>query len=292
MLLDLPPELIQLILEHSSAPAFVEAAFSCRTLYEIASSCREVILLQLSRTPGGAVDLQLESKCLFQILIHRAFRQLYGAQFHAACAQFSFGSSGQALDVKASSLSHDHTTIALAIRGWSDVGLFRAENKHLRQQFRLHSPFEAHPGTVEVLRTAFDRDDGLYVLQRFTPTTHSSDADHPFIRQALQSSARGHLYLVRHSLQSLDEPLRVCSFPEHVEYEPLALAAAHRDIFAISWQHIREDNETEVVLYNSQSQSSHDSLPGCIGLSRSFSIPVDDRANVTFRARLRFMRPS
>jgi hypothetical protein len=257
MLLNLPPELIQLVLHHSTTSAFLQAAFSCRTIYTIASNCREVLLHHLGQIPGPNQGLlSLASKQLFQVLQRRASQQLYNAQFSANCTNFNFGTS--ILDVKASSLApSDHLSLALVVRGQENVWLFRAENCRLQLKARL-KPHRPQPGVVEVLRTAFDADDGLYVLQRFTPAVKedSPDSEHPFVRQALQSCVRGQIYLVRYCLRSRHDPVRICTFPDHAEYEPRALAAAHRDTFAISWQDSREIDEYEVVLYNAQSASS------------------------------------
>ncbi|KAE8133771.1 hypothetical protein BDV38DRAFT_274089 [Aspergillus pseudotamarii] len=200
---------------------------------------------------------------LFRVLQKRASQQLYGAQFTASCTQFHFGSL--VLDVKASSLApSEHQIFALVYKGHEDIQLFRTENGQLQLKACL-KPHRLQPGVVEVLRTAFDADDGLYVLQRFTPTTEESpDSGHPFIKQAFKSYIKGQVYLIRYSLQSRHDPVRVCTFPDHAEYEPLALAAAHRDTFAISWQHSHESEEYEVVLYNAQSASSAHSLPSVI----------------------------
>ncbi|KAB8258909.1 hypothetical protein BDV32DRAFT_150993 [Aspergillus pseudonomiae] len=265
MLLQLPTELIQLVLQYSTTPAFLQAAFACHTLYDIASNCREILLHHLYQTPGLNEDLlRAESKQLFRVLQRRASRQLYGAQFTASCTHFHFGPL--VLDVKASSLApSEHQALALVYKGHEDIRLFRTENGQLQLKACL-KPHRLQPGIVEVLRTAFDADDGLYVLQRFTPTVEESpDSEHPFIKQASKCYIGGQIYLIRYSLQSRHDPVRVCTFPDHAEYEPLALAAANRDTFAISWQHCRESEDYEVVLYNAQSTSSVHSLPSAIG---------------------------
>ncbi|KAF5862811.1 hypothetical protein ETB97_011159 [Aspergillus alliaceus] len=232
MLLNLPTELIQVILQHSTTPAFLQAAFSCRTLYAIASECRELVLYHLHRTPGLNEGLLcFDSKQLFQVLQRRASQQLYGAQFTANCTHFNFGTS--VLDVKASSLApSDHQSLALVLKGQEDVQLFCFENGQLRLKACLKPPW-LQSGVVEVLKTAFGADDGLYVLQRFTPAVEqgSLDSEHPFIKQALQSRARGQIYLVRYSLGSRHDPVRICTFPDHAECHWKYLAfgiATHR----------------------------------------------------------------
>ncbi|KAE8348495.1 hypothetical protein BDV28DRAFT_143345 [Aspergillus coremiiformis] len=276
MLLNLPPELIQLVLHHCTTTTFLQAAFSCHALYAIASDCREVLLHHLRQTPGLNEDfLTLKSKQLFRVLRRRASEQLYGAQFTANCTHFN--SERSMLDVKASSLGpFERQSLALVLRGREDVHIFRAENGQLHLKAHL-KPHWLQPGVVEILRTAFDADDGLYILQRFTPTIEkdSPDSEHPFIRQAVQSRFGGQIYLVRYSLQYRHEPVRICTFPDHAGYEPLALAAAHRDTFAISWHNPCDNDEYEVVLYNAQSAFSSHSGSNIVDLHYNSCILVD-----------------
>lgn len=266
MLLHLPTELLELVLHHSSTPTFLEAAFSCRTLYEVASGCRELIVHHLRHTPGSNLNTQtLQSKQLFRVLVGRAYQQLYGAQFRASCTKFQFGAN--ILDAKASSFAPDDQILALALKGQEAVHLFQAENERLRHKAQLQLPL-GQPGRTQVLRTAFDADGGIYVLHSFTPAMAKDDleAEHPFVRQALQSSASGgQIYLTRHSIQSPHDPVRVCAFPDHTDYRPLSLSAAHRDTFAISWQHVRENDDYEVILYNALTESISDDGSGIVG---------------------------
>ncbi|KAH1840878.1 hypothetical protein KXX54_002294 [Aspergillus fumigatus] len=264
MLLNLPPELIQLVLQSSTTPSFLQVAFSCRTLYEIASSSREVILHHLHKTPGLKVDTHsLKTRQLFQLLMKRSFQQLYGAQFSAKCTTFCF--EHFALDARASSLaSHGDRDIALALKGRQDVYVLQAKDGKLHLKAQLRSS-EDQQGRIEVLKTAFDREGGVNVLYRLVPAMDEDGfgATHPFVRHAIQSGPRVTVYMARHSLQTPNEPIRVCAFPDHAEYEPLALAAAGESTFAISWQHFRESDDYEVVLYNSPKQSSSNT-PGVI----------------------------
>ncbi|KAF4217118.1 hypothetical protein CNMCM8980_006418 [Aspergillus fumigatiaffinis] len=264
MLLDLPPELIQLVLQSSTTPSFLQVALSCRALHEIASSSREVILHHLHRTPGLKVDTRsLKTRQLFQLLMKRSFQQLYGAQFSAKCTTFCFEQF--ALDARASSLaSHGDRDIALVLKGRQDVYVFQAKDGKLHLKAQLRSS-EDQTGMIEVLKTAFDREGGVNVLHRLVPAIDEDGfgATHPFVRHAIRSGPRGSVYMARHSLQTLNEPIRMCAFPDHVEYEPLALAAAGESTFAISWQHFRESDDYEVVLYNSPKQSSSNT-PGVI----------------------------
>ncbi|GKZ33857.1 hypothetical protein AbraIFM66950_003942 [Aspergillus brasiliensis] len=269
MILNLPPELIQLVLQNCSTPDFLEAAFSCRTVYEIASTCREVLLHHLRRTPGNiSRDLRsFSSKQLFRLLTKNAFQQLYGAQHHANHVIFNF--ENDVLDVKASTFaSFDHQTLALVARGREKVHLFHIEHGQLRPLSEVDLPYH-QSGIAEVLKTAFDGDGGLYVLHRVVPAMDATDtnANHPFIKQAMQSNINGMHYLSRHFLDSPGEPIRVCAFPDHANYTPLALAAMPGGNFAISWQHNYDFSENEVVLYTASIDSHSTAKSGVIGIS-------------------------
>lgn len=252
MLLDLPPELIQLVLEKVDTPDYLQVAHSCHVLYELASTCREVVLHHLHQTPGLVEGVQeLETKRLFQLLSRRSRQQLYGAQFHARCKVLEFES--RVIDVQASSFaSSGYANLALVFKGLQDIFLFHAgDGGILYPTAQWNLPWE-HPGAVEVLKTAPPRDDGVFALYRFMPAMDGDDpnAQHPFVQQALQSNPSGTVYLIHYGSDATYPCVRICSFPDHAEYEPLSIAVADRETFAISWRHEREDNNHEVVMYN------------------------------------------
>lgn len=251
MLLDLPLELIQLVLQSANTPTYLQAAFACRTLYEIASSCRTVILHHVHQTPGFTSNVQhLETRRLFQLLVNRSFQQLYGAQFRASCKTFGF--EPQAIDTQASSLApFGNPNLVLISKGQPDVFLFQAGNEGLLLPgTRLELPWE-QPGTVEVLKTTSPQEHDVYVLYRVTPTIDKDDPDaaHPFVKHALQSSSSGMVYLAHFDLRTPYPNIRMCAFPDHINYEALAFAVADQDTFAISWKHVHESSGHEVLLY-------------------------------------------
>lgn len=270
MLLDLPLELIQLVLQSASTPTYLQAAFSCRTLYEIASSCRTVILHHLYQTPGFTTNVQyLETRRLFQLLVNRSLQQLYGAQFRASSKTFSF--EPQAIDVQASFLGlSGNPNLVLISKGQPDVFLFQAGNGGLLLPgTRLELPWD-QPGTVEVLKTTSPQEHDVYVLYRLTPTIDKDDpgAEHPFVKHALQSSLGGMVYLAHFDLRTPYPNIRMCAFPDHINYEALAFAVADQDTFAISWKHVHESSGHEVSLYtvldetlNEESKIIGSSLP-------------------------------
>ncbi|KAI9933388.1 hypothetical protein AWENTII_002562 [Aspergillus wentii] len=267
MLLNLPPELIQLVLQNANTPTYLQASLSCRTLYEIASNCREVVLHHLYQTPGLNPDVGLsETKQLFRILMERSSKQLYGAQFRANCKTFRFET--EAIEVRASSLAlSGDLKLVLVVRGQPKVHLFHIDDQEISYNGTLKSPW-THTGAVEVLKTTFDGDGGIYTLQRFRPTIDEDDpaAEHPFVKHALQSSPSGMIYLVHHEPKNPHGRVRMCAFPDHVDYEPLAFAVADQGTFAVSWQHVRESSENEIILYTLLPESSEDAS-GIVELS-------------------------
>lgn len=266
MLLDLPPELIQLVLQNVGTPDFLQAAHSCHVLYELASTCREVVLHHLYQTPGLTEGVQgLETKKLFQLLCRRSRQQLYGAQFHARCKVLEFES--QVIDVQASSFtSSGDANLALVFKGLQDIFLFHvAGDGTLWPRAQLKLPWE-QPGAVEVLKTAPPREDGLFALYKFTPTVDGDDpnAEHPFVQEAQESNPEGTVYLVHFCHRAQQPCVRICAFPNHDEYEPLSIAVADSDNFAISWRHKSEDNH-EVVIHNVYGEHEPDDSSGTIG---------------------------
>ncbi|RAK75565.1 putative protein tyrosine phosphatase (Pyp1) [Aspergillus fijiensis CBS 313.89] len=192
----------------------------------------------------------------------QASQQLYGAQFHADCVTFKPWISS--LDVKASIVvRREILTLALVFREQDCIHLFQVIGGGLRPQARLELQW-CRPGAVEILKTAFDGDDTLYILHRFRPSLNDSDdyARHPFVRHAMQLGTDTTVYLSRYSIESPHGPVRICAFPDHADYEPLALAAARGGIFAISWQHAQDISDLEVTLYICSSESNCDMRPG------------------------------
>lgn len=250
MLLDLPPELIQLTLKHCTCTSYLQAAFSCRTLLAIASSSRDVILCHLRRTPGVTSSISgLNAEQLFRLLLKRSAKQLYLARFSATCKVFNFRS--QAINVRASSISSSGSYLALVLKGQPTVYLFYAGDGKLSFRGHLEPPSCGQGGALEVLKTDVDEYGGVYVLQRFV--VRSLEANHPFVLHALHSRPHGSIYLAYYKQGSCR--IGVCSFPDNDGYEPLAFAVGNEETFAISW-HRETNNELEVVLYTDVAEST------------------------------------
>jgi hypothetical protein len=244
-MLQLPIELVQLILWHCETPDYFQAAFTSRKLFEIASGSRDVILHQLHETPGHDLKhLHLQTSELFRILRERSLQQLNGAEFHTDRTVWQFQHT---IDSRASRLNGSAPEDALLVfKDSSTVHLVEINDGVLIHKRELKCPGK-DIGNVEVLQTAFDGDNGIYVLHRFKPFLDQElDVEHPFVKRALQSHPHGDIFMTHYELDSL--LIRMCAFPDRHDYRPLALSACPEK-FAISWQHTLTPHDHNVELY-------------------------------------------
>lgn len=266
MLLDLPPELVQLVFKHASTPSYLQAAVTCRTLFEISSTCREVILHHLRRTPGLTQGIEsMKTRDLFLLLRRRAAKQLYGANFSANRTLYNF--EGQTIDARASSVGSSWPNVALVVKGENDgtVHLLDAGHGSVSRRFSLRHWYE-QPGKVEVLRTAFAPSGDVAVLQRFIPEVEVPDAEgdsseHPFVKQVRQSPPNEEIHLLYYDCRIADPRIMIYTFADRSEYEPLAFDIGDRDCFAISWKHREDDDQHEVVLYSASLEDDDETGP-------------------------------
>ncbi|KZN92804.1 hypothetical protein EN45_029650 [Penicillium chrysogenum] len=204
MLLQLPTELIQLVLRHCETSAYFQAAFSSRRLYEIASSSRAVIVHQLHNTPGWNDGIEAhQTRHLFGELMKRSYEQLDGAE-HYAIPTYKY--QNRVIDYHASTMetSEDSIRALLVFKGHSTVHL--VDMSHGGQtEVQLKSPGQ-DIGEVEIIQTAFDEHGGVYVLHRFKPFLDQElDTDHPFVKHALESHPNGNAAFEAYVLTSTND---------------------------------------------------------------------------------------
>lgn len=247
MLLQLPTELIQLILQNCDTPAYFQAAFASSRLYEIASSSREVIIHQLHHTPGWNHGIEAhQTRYLFDRLKRRSYKQLDGAEYHT---EPTYEYQNRVIDCRASILetSENNLRALLVFKGHSTVHLVDISHGN-RTEIELKSPGQ-NIGEVEIIQTTPDGDRGIYVLHRFKPLLDQElDTNHPFVKHALTSHPNGSIHLAYHHLNNRKRGIRMFDFPEWRDYRPLALAVTN-DKFAISWQNTFDPFDHDVVLY-------------------------------------------
>ncbi|KAJ5622058.1 hypothetical protein N7528_005290 [Penicillium herquei] len=248
MLLSLPPELIQLILRSCDPSAFLQAAFCCRKLLELAVSSRDLILFQLDQTPGRLGDCEsLTHQQLFRLLLQHAQRELFGVSTQFESKIFRF--QGKSIDSRATSLRDSATEKEILLVFKNDPTVYLVEIQggqlNLRRQFQIPAP---KIGRVQILHTAFSST-SIYVLHRLRPFPDQElDVNHPFVKQAMTSNPFGSIFLACYSLKPETGVVKIYGFPDQGDYEPLCLAAQD-NMFAISWQHVQDCLDHQVVLY-------------------------------------------
>jgi hypothetical protein len=214
----------------------------------MATQSRKLVLHQLRQTPGGTenVDTMTTSE-----LVHRlkllSHQELFGTEHFTDRKLIDF--QGKKLNTIASSLEAPILRNRALLAFQDDETVYfvdiRAGTVSLRR--RLESPAKRF-GTIEVLHTAFNSN-GAYVLHRFQPFVDKQlDTTHPFVKQAMQSYSQGSIFLVNYSFGSKDI-VKIFTFPDENEYDPIALAAHHDEKFAISWQHRQRAQDHHVAIY-------------------------------------------
>ena len=275
-LLDLPPEILQLILWHCTTPSFLQAALSCRTLFSVASDSRSVVFHHLNLTPGlpaGSLDSPTPSTLeLFSVLKKRAAAYLYGADIHADCDTFVPNSG--AIDPRACALKQSgDPNLAIIERGKPDVHLYRLVAGATEPVCKLSPPPE-YAGIIQVLRVVFARDENtISVLVEYRPSVATIlNPVHPYVREALKHFRRPGIHLIHYRRQAPGKPfsyVTLSGFGDHEcytrahpaaprytkqnhidnNYEPLAIDVANPFRVAVCWRHSRFHDMRKVVLH-------------------------------------------
>jgi hypothetical protein len=113
-LLDLPPEILQQLLLHCTTPSFIQIIYTCRQLFQLSGSSRQVLLRHLDDTPGITLGLQdpgISTHDLFLEFRRRGNAHLIGANIRADRIEYKSGVG--TFDANASCLSKSSMTLAL-----------------------------------------------------------------------------------------------------------------------------------------------------------------------------------
>lgn len=260
MLLDLPPELLQLVLHQTTTPSFLQAALTCSTIFKIASNCREVVLYHLNVTPGIKLGLEdLNTPDLFRLLRRRAAQHLYGINLSADQTVYRYENHN--IDVRASALgSCCSPNVALVLKGSPLVHLYDASNGIWPREWL--EPPHADQKALQVVKVAFSMPSCVSVLYRYSPApdTYYED-EHPFVEQAMGQYKKEGYHLVHYRLGRSDRlAITFCALQtRHKHYYPVALAVANRLRVAISWRSPNHPSSNEVVLYTAYEDPSDSS---------------------------------
>ncbi|GBF60176.1 hypothetical protein TMEN_2582 [Trichophyton mentagrophytes] len=275
-LLDLPVELLQLVLKCCSTPSFLQLIRTCSTLLTIAKTCREVLRYQLFKLPGlleteDGVPLQgLSTAHLYQELMSRAASHLYGANFHSDTTLYAMEEG--MIDTKASSFFPTppeepqyfaHPSLALVPRGSASVYLYLMGHPSLRPEETMLSAGKLEylsdiPGDIEILRVVNSRSypNIISVLQRYRPPANPADSPsmHPFVEDTMMPYYSARVRLVHYTIDSPKgrwRPTVFTVFPTELEemYTPLAIDVVDQECVVVSWQHKESPRTTKVCLH-------------------------------------------
>lgn len=254
MLLDLPTELIQIILGYTSPSAYIQAATCCKSLYSITSESRDLVLAHLRRTPGVKRDTKLcSTQQLFTLLQRRITDLLLNASFYAD--QTTYTSNGKKHDVGASSIGRigKFAVLALAFKEDARIDLVYVDPNgavSLKRSFDCSPPEpEECPGTI--VKTTFANNHSLAVLVRGHTIKAKNDTDHVFAEQLRNYSADSFYYYFFYIPLLWNSFPKICRLYGRANFEPRALACTKNPImrFAISWQDRFDDRDHEVIFY-------------------------------------------
>ncbi|EED18378.1 F-box domain protein [Talaromyces stipitatus ATCC 10500] len=257
MLLDLPPELVQLVLKHCCTSAYIQAAFSCRTLYRIASSSRDVILHHLKTNPGPGFRMQADQKSkdnterlttreLFLLLRRGASEHLLNGSVDFDRTMYTF--NGKIIDNPACSMNYakDRKAILLVFKDDERIyhcptganGKVRIENAQTCKLPVLNLD------RIRIIKTTYatDTEDLVGVIIKNEESTLEDDDGEapPFFNEELQREKQryrtGYLLLFLEETQKITR-VALCQLPDD-GYKVNALAAKFAHEFAISWEKI------------------------------------------------------
>ncbi|KAK2855544.1 hypothetical protein FQN49_005086 [Arthroderma sp. PD_2] len=282
--LELPVELLQLVVKSCSTPSYLQVIRTCRTLHSIGTTCRDVLRHQLSRMPGlqttesGAPLDSLSTAALYKELRKRAAVHLYGAHFHSDVTLHTLDE--RTIDTKASSLfsdsyqvpgGHPRQPLALVPRGQDSVYLYHMGDPGYGNDtvpgtmvfLDKLEPLSDFPGKVEILRVISSRShpNMISVLQRYEPPAQVTGLPslHPFVGDAMMPYYSARIRLIHYSYSSSSKcwkPGAFTVFPRELEehFLPLAVDVVDQELVVVSWQHKESPEISKVYLhkYNQQ----------------------------------------
>ncbi|KUL88141.1 hypothetical protein ZTR_04144 [Talaromyces verruculosus] len=275
MLLNLPAELVQLVLKHCCISAFLQAALTCRTLYTIASSSRDVILHHMKTNPGSGFRKQTDQKSdddaerlttreLFLLLRRGASEHLLYGEPGFDRTIYTF--DGKVIDISASSLCNkkDEKAIALVFKGDERIyhclagadGRIQIENTQTCSLPFLMPLLNAERVNIIKSTYATDHKHLLGILVKADEQSSKTDDDDAesapsFFSQELQrerertQNAYFMLFLEATSRQPVragDYRMTICEIEAEDDFKVNAVAAKDYQEFAISWEQINGTN--------------------------------------------------
>lgn len=277
MLLNLPAELVQLVLKQCCVSAYLQAALTCRTLYTIASSSRDVIVHHMETNPGSGFRAQTDRKSnddaerlttreLFLLLRRGASEHLLYGESDFDHTIYTF--DGKIIDISASSMCNkkDQKAIALVFKGDDRIyhcpagadGRIQIENTQTCSLPLLKPLLNAERVSIvkSTYATCTDYKHLLGILVKADEQSSKTDDDGvesapSFFSQELQRererTQRAYFMLFleatpRHPVPPEECRATICEIQADDGFKVNALAAMDQQEFAISWEQTNGSN--------------------------------------------------
>lgn len=277
MLLELPAELVQLVLKHCTTPTYIQAALCCRALYRIASSSRDVVLHHLKTNPGKNLEseasgvLHIDTYELFLLLRKRAGEHLLDGIYKFDRTMYDFG--GKILDVNASSFCRTSysTTMTFVFKDDDKTYLCRLRSG---EPMRLERIMECSldvldAGHITIVKTAYlnngDAEKLAVIVRGQESEVDTNDVSAAaFASEIRQQPYQGNYYLLLFSFldewlsdeSGIDVRTHICRLHGHDDCKLNALAITQRGDFAISWEQTSGLGDPEVLFYTTSLDES------------------------------------
>lgn len=260
MLLNLPPEVLQIILWHMDPGTLFISLFTCKQIFD-AAKAKNVLLHQIGSIPGLRLGLgeNVRNPELLTEFRHRAAKTLLGVGVLADVAKYAHGSN--LINVRQCVLSPGASgapaQLATVYQHHPVVNIYELAADHIRLKAELRTELSRSYGggscNVEVLKVAFSANRDLAVLYRYT--LHSEKAS-PFVDEAAAKAKRTLKLVTFHHCHAATKGWFYTSNVQDtrdISYRqgsyPVGLALAINGNACIAWKSPGDNNTTEVCLY-------------------------------------------
>ena len=255
LLIDLPSELLQMILRYSSTPSFVQLIRTCHSFFDLAAQSRDVVKHHLNSVPGDKYILSDESEPtreLFLTLRRRAAASLQGVSISADRRDFYFQCAS--VHVHASSITSTNSTdIALVRKNSSSVQRYEAFQGELKLR-GIFAPDLEQDVKYQPVHTTFDQMSNLYVLYYAESTAEANDSDGSLVKPLAESERFRLIRAGRSSLSCLYQSWNLgdIMLPRMRPIVPVSMTAQGGDKVSIAWDtntYINHAKYISIALY-------------------------------------------
>lgn len=249
MLLDLPPELLVLILTKLDPDSFYIALLVCKTIRDHARSSKVLLKHQLDQLPGHRYHDTMRTETLvqlFKICAHEHLSDGTGILTDVTCFKpGSTGSEPQRIQLRQSSIFRccgKHITAALVHRDSGSVWLYdlTASRPRLKHTLTLDCLDLINDVHCEALKVAFQNREDLNGCPDTVVVLYSwrvmDELSHPFV-EAAAARAKSVLKLVTYDISDSESKItHVQDVLREVDQDPVGLAVAPCGTTVIAWQ--------------------------------------------------------